>query len=302
VKYSFDELRELSSVDGGRFAVDSYAAAVSFCNKFATAHYENFPVASYFLSRKYRWHIVAVYTFARIADDIADENLNISAAERLALLQEYSENYGKKVNTNPVFVALAKTIAEFDIPHMPFDKLLQAFRRDINFTQAETLADLYDYCTYSANPIGELVLRIFGIYTPDIANLSDSVCTALQLTNFWQDFSRDIEKKRIFIPIDLLNKYNLTNGSIYKHTGSLALADCIEELIDMTDNEFNKGDNLPNHIPYFGLRTEIRASILGGRKILDMCRIMKTDLLKFRPKLEKSDIFIIFVKSLLGKK
>jgi len=301
VNLSFDELKELSSVSGGRYKTDNYEDAVLFCNQFATSHYENFPVASHFLPRPKRRHIVAVYTFARVADDIADENLDIPDTERLALLQEYSENYHKENTTNPIFLALAKTIKEFNIPYMPFDKLLQAFARDINFTQAQTIADLYDYCTYSANPIGELVLRIFGIYTPESAELSDSVCTALQLTNFWQDFSRDIDKKRIFIPVDFLQKYHLTNDDIFNKNISPKLGECINELINITNNEFIKGKNLARLIPQFGLRTEIRASILGGQSILQKCRDLGENLLNFRPKLEKSDIFTIFVKSIMGK-
>lgn len=302
MKFSFEELKDLSSIDGGRFRVATYDAAVSFCNDFAGAHYENFPVASHFLPSKYRKHIVAVYTFARIADDIADENLDIPAGERLALLREYADNYKKENTKNPVFTALAKTIRQYNIPNTPFDKLLHAFERDIEFTQAKDIKDLYDYCTYSANPIGELVLRIFGIYTPESATLSDSVCTALQLTNFWQDFSRDIDKKRIFIPADFLQKYNLSNDDIYNKNLSPELGKCINELIDLTEKEFIKGSDLPLHIPRFGLRTEIRASILGGMMILDKCRILNKNLLNYRPKLEKSDIFTIFVKSILGKK
>jgi squalene synthase HpnC len=300
VKFTFEQLADLSNVEGGRFAVSNYSEAEEFCRVYAKSHYENFPVASRFLPRRYRKHIATVYTFARIADDIADENLNVPANIRFELLKKYGVNY--KLNsdtTNPVFLALRHTMEELALPFEPFDKLLVAFERDVFFRQPKTVEDLYDYCTYSANPIGELVLRIFDAYNETTRRKSDSICTSLQLTNFWQDLSRDLEKGRLFIPSDYLQKYDINSNDLFEKKQSENLKECLIELINITELEFFKGYDLYKHLPGYRLPREIKASVLGGLTILKKCRQLNKDLLNIRPKLEKSDIFVILVKSLL---
>ena len=302
MKFSYQDLQDLSSVSGGHFRTSSYDDAVKFCENLAKSHYENFPVASLLVKKDKRRHIVAVYTFARIADDIADENINIPADKRNELLQQFADNYKHNKTTNPIFLALNRTIDTFSLSYEPFDKLLSAFHRDIYFEQAKTVAELYDYCSYSANPIGELVLRIYGAYTPETELLSNSICTALQLTNFWQDLSIDSSKNRIFIPLDILAKHNLTNDDILNGRCTDALSACLTELIDITKSEYLKGQNLPAKINDFGLRNELRITLQGGYFVLKKCAALKEKLLITRPKLIKSDIFFILVNMLLGKK
>ena len=302
MKFSYKELQDLSTVEGGRFRTSTLDDAFNFCYSFAKSHYENFPVASHLIKKEKRKHIVAVYTFARIADDIADENLDAPADERNKLLQEFKNNYKQEHSTNPVFLALNKTIEEFSLPYEPFDKLLVAFERDIYFKQARGIDDLYDYCTYSANPVGELVLRIYNSYNDATAPLSDSICTALQLTNFWQDISRDIEKNRIFIPLNFLEKYNLKNEDVLNRKKTKEFADCISELILITKDEFKKGQQLPGTIKDLGLKYELKITINGGYRVLEKCNELQENLLDKRPELNKSDIFTILVKSILGKK
>ncbi len=299
MKFTFEQLSELASAEGGRYAVRTYTEAKEFCTNYAKSHYENFPVASRFIPRKFRNHIAAVYTFARIADDIADENLNVPANIRYELLKKYAVNFkDEKETTNPVFLALRHTIEKLSLPLTPLDKLLVAFERDIFFRQPETIDDLYDYCTYSANPIGELVLYIFGAYNETTKQKSDSICTALQLTNFWQDLSRDLEKERIFIPSDFLKKYNINNKDLYAKKTSENIGKCLMELIDITEGEFSKGSDLHKHLPVFRFRLEIKASVAGGMAVLNKCRQTAGELLNRRPKLEKWDFFVILVKSL----
>src|SRR5262245_10905015 len=176
----------------GQHSAVGLAAAYRICRQIATAHYENFTVGSWLLPRRMRNPIAAIYAFARTADDFADEG-EVPAAERLARLaiwQEHLEACYAGRSTDPVFIALADTVARFEIPIVPFRRLLEAFRQDVAFQPLGTFAELRAYCRLSADPVGHLVLALFGYRDAERRALADQICTGLQLANFWQDVSR----------------------------------------------------------------------------------------------------------------
>src|SRR3954463_15396205 len=173
----------------------SLAEAQSYCERLARSHYENFSVASWFLPKRLRQHFFNVYAYCRISDDLGDETGNTQAS--LLLLDEWETELNacyEGAPRHPVFVALAGTVREFDIPKQTFADLLAAFRQDQRVTRYETFADLLSYCRNSANPVGHLVLYLCGYRDSERQQLSDFTCTALQLANFWQDVSVDYEK------------------------------------------------------------------------------------------------------------
>src|SRR5215207_1140233 len=189
----------------------SLARAYAACERLAQSHYENFPVASRLLPRRMRPHVAAVYAFARGADDIADEGV-ATAGERQERLRAWQRRLHDAVTAGPggdalardedlVFVALGHTIRSLDLPVSLFDDLLSAFGQDTMRTRYASWRDLLDYCRRSANPVGRLVLRIAGYRDEALERSSDALCTALQLTNFWQDFAPDWRTGRLYVPL-----------------------------------------------------------------------------------------------------
>src|SRR3989442_3447046 len=191
-------------------------SAYAACEHDARAHYENFPVASLLLPRGMRLHVAAVYAFARAADDMVDEGQWLES-ERHALLDGWLRRLrqaaasadvsappspGEPANTVEIFLALGASIRAIGLPVSLFEDLVSAFRQDITTTRYASWADLFDYCRRSANPVGRLVLRIAGARDGALDAASDAVCTALQLTNFWQDLKIDFERGRIYLPAD----------------------------------------------------------------------------------------------------
>lgn len=187
--------------------------AYQSCLEFANSHYENFPVASIVLPRELRFPVAAIYTFARQADDIADEG-NKSAEERLFELKEFEYilqaiQQGKTF-TEPYWMALTHTIRHHHLPLEPFLNLLKAFQQDVLKKRYENFEELLEYCRYSANPIGRLLLKLVKLETPQNIAWSDSICTALQLVNFLQDIKSDRqERDRIYVPTDKINEYSM---------------------------------------------------------------------------------------------
>ena len=183
----------------------SLEEAREYCRRLARSHYENFSVASWFLPKGLQQHFFNVYAYCRISDDLGDEVGD--AAASLRLLDEWEAELNACYSNNrsprhPVFVALAETVREFEIPKREFTDLLTAFRQDQSVARYETFNDLLGYCRNSANPVGHLVLYLCGYRDAERQQLSDYTCTALQIANFWQDVSRDYEKGRIYLPLE----------------------------------------------------------------------------------------------------
>ncbi|MCK5742465.1 MAG: squalene/phytoene synthase family protein, partial [Chlorobi bacterium] len=198
---------------------------------------------------------------------------------------------------NPIFIALRHTTDRHKIPGATLEKLLTAFKRDINFTQARSMDDHLDYCTYSANPVGELVLRIHGAYNSETAVLSDKICTGLQLVNFWQDLSRDIKIGRHFIPKDFMSKFELTKENLFDEKNSTKLKLCLNELYDYSESLFDEGRELIPHLPGFRLKKEIGVTIEGGMRILNKSRSLGSEIIYMRPKLNGIDIASILFRA-----
>ena len=191
------------------------AEAREYCARLARTHYENFSVASWFLPRRLRQHFFNVYAYCRISDDLGDEVGDTLAS--LALLNQWELELDacyEGAPKHPVFIALAETVREFDLPKHEFSDLLRAFRQDQTVTRFETFNDLLAYCHFSANPVGHLVLYLCGYRDPERQQLSDFTCTALQLANFWQDVSTDYAKGRLYLPLDDLRLFNVSEDDI----------------------------------------------------------------------------------------
>ncbi len=281
---NFELFTKLYSEDFGIVDIDS---AYNFCKSVAKTHYENFPVGSLLISKKKRKYFHSVYSFARLADDIADENLNITVKKRLQLLnyfEVYIEGFTEiqKVN-NPIFVALKDTLSNNKIPKEPLFRLLKAFKMDANFKRPEKWNDLIDYCHNSANPVGEIILRIYDEWDEQTREKAQAITTSLQLINFWQDLSVDIKRNRNYIPLELQNEN-----------------DFILKVLDKTKNLLNFGSDLYKYIKNWRLRYEIKVIIESAKEILKKEYKLGNSLLDKRPKLFKYDFLLIFIKSANG--
>src|SRR5271169_4642706 len=195
----------------------SPAEAQAYTRWLATHHYENFAVVSWLLPKDLHQHFYNVYAYCRWSDDLGDEVADRARALQLLDAWEdelrliYADGAGP---AHPVLIALRETIRAKDIPLQPFRDLLRAFRQDQTVQRYATWDEVLDYCVYSANPVGRLVLYLCGYRDEARQKLSDATCTALQLANFWQDVSRDLEKGRIYIPLDVAMKHGVTEHDI----------------------------------------------------------------------------------------
>jgi len=257
---------------------DAYAT----CLRLARSHYENFPVASWLLPAQLRPHIAAIYAFARIADDFADEP-GLRDEERLHALNEWARRLASPpgsvvsavagfqlpaADANAVFLALHDTIERFDLPIQLFDDLLSAFRQDVTTTRYATWTEVLEYCRRSANPVGRLVLRVFGYRRPDLDACSDAFCTALQLTNFWQDFTIDCKRGRLYLPQSELVRQGVADADVSSGAASGPTRRALGHAIGRTRQLFVAGRPLCDAVSG-RLRYELRATWLGGIRILD---------------------------------
>jgi squalene synthase HpnC len=265
---------------------DAYAA----CLQIARDHYENFPVASRLVPAALRPHVAAVYAFARGADDIADEP-GRTTAERLALLDEWSAHLRERPRT-PVFEALADTRARFDLPLELFDDLLSAFKQDVRVTRYADWTDVFDYCRRSANPVGRLVLRLAGIRRADADEWSDAVCTALQLTNFWQDLAIDWRRGRLYVPEQVYVAAGADVADLDRGVITAAWRRALGECVRVTRTQFDHGRPVCD-VLRGRLRYELRATWLGGTHILRDVEHAGFDVFRRRPTLGAADAIVI---------
>ncbi len=305
MKFSTKELLELTTENGGRFHVGSLAEAEQFCKRLATSHYENFPVGSLLVPKKFRKHFFSVYAFSRIADDLADELEAEGKEVQLVSINDfekllYDEDFVNNQTGNPVFVALHQTMKDCNIPPEVPARLLVAFRQDVNFKRPVTMQDNVDYCHYSANPVGELVLRIFGLWNDTSALYSNAICTGLQLANFWQDISRDYTKGRNYIPSEIMENLPIAEKENLVGEGNIGnFPATLHYLCDITEEYFEEGKTLIKYLPYCRLRIEIAVTIEGGRAILSKTKRLGSTVLFMRPEITGIDILIIFVKAIV---
>lgn len=279
----------------------SLEAAFAYCAAVTEAHYENFPVASLFLPEDRRPYIQAIYAFSRAADDFADEPGRGGTDERLRLLgswEEQLERCHQGEASHPVFVALGETFRQLGLPVQPFRDLLAAFRRDVVQNRYRTYEDLRSYCACSANPVGRLVLMIFGYSDPALFELSDAVCTALQLTNFWQDLGVDRERDRLYLPLEDMHRFGYSLGDWERRTVNDAFRAMMKFQTERTRELFWSGATLPARVNK-DLEIELKLVWLGGMAILRKLERSRYDAFRRRPRLTMLDKALVLGKTLI---
>ena len=280
--------------------------AYDWCARVAREHYENFPVASLLLPKHMRPAISAIYAFARRADDFADEP-GPSDSERLRLLDDWRSRLQRietgggpgpaqvRSNDDLVFIALADAISRHRLPRALFDDLLSAFRQDVLTKRYSTWTEVLDYCRRSANPIGRLVLRVAGYDSPELDARSDAICTALQLTNFWQDVGVDWQRGRLYLPVDDRDRSGADEGDLRAGRWTDAWRRALAIVVNRTRDLFVTGRPLCDAVSG-RLKWELRVTWLGGWRVLDKVQ-SASDPLHERPKLMRADALILLAKA-----
>jgi len=275
--------------------------ARKYCERLARSHYENFSVASWFLPARFRQDFLNVYTYCRISDDLGDEVGDPAAS--LQLLDEWEtqlDNCYAGAPRHPVFVALAETIKKCEIPKSPFADLLRAFRKDQTVTRYRTFDDLLGYCRYSANPVGRLVLYVCGYRDEQRQTLSDYTCTALQMANFWQDVSVDYVKGRVYLPLEDMAKYGVSEETISSGRNTNEFRELMNFEVARAREWFHKGLPLPSMLDR-ELAIDIELFSRGGLEILNAIEKQDYAVLGRRPSISKRRKLALVARAALGK-
>jgi len=258
-----------------------------YCRRLAKSHYENFTVASWLLPWGLRQHFYNIYAYCRWADDLADESGDPKRA--LALLnwweRELRDCYRGQAR-HPVFIALAQTIHEFEISQDPFVDLLVAFRQDQRVRRYEDFGKLLEYCRYSANPVGRLVLYLGRCYSHERAQLADAICTGLQLANFWQDVARDWDRGRVYLPVADCRRFGYDDGMFARREANEAFRRMMAAQVDQAEGFLRRGMPLVRMAPS-RLRLDICLFAHGGLAVLDAIRARNYDVWSSRPVISK---------------
>jgi phytoene synthase len=276
--------------------------AFAHCERMARDHYENFPVASRLVPRRLRPHVWAIYAFARTADDFADEPEH--RGRRLELLDEWESRLDGCLEgrpDGPVFVALAETFNAHDLPPQLFRDLLDAFRQDCRVSRYESWDELLDYCRRSANPVGRLVLHLFGYRDEERLGWSDAICSALQLTNFWQDVAVDWSKDRIYLPAEARRSHGVSEEDIGSGRAHDGFKELMREMVERTRLLFVEGK--PLIVSVGGrLALELRCVWLGGNRILDKIGASGFDVFEERPTISRAEWLSLACRAMLPMK
>ena len=274
--------------------------AYRVCEDIARTHYENFPVASGFIPAERRIALAAIYAFARQADDVADAAA--PSADRLRALDSIEEALLRAMDGAPrgaVFTALADAVERHRLPVEPFLDLLGAFRLDARDATFESWDDLLAYCRGSANPVGRLVLALYEIEDPEALRASDAVCTALQLTNFWQDLGQDLKRGRLFFPLEDLARFGLDRGGLRRPPARAGLTRLLTHECRATRDLFARGMPILRMTPAL-LSLHLRATIAGGRAILRAVERLGWRVLEQRPIINGAARVGIVIRALVG--
>ena len=261
-------------------------------------HYENFPVASWLCPPLLRPAVVAIYHFARTADDLADEG-DATPAERLAALSDFRADLqacarGQSVSKRwpQVFASLAPVLQDFQLPLHLLTDLLSAFEQDVVQTRYASRAELLDYCRRSANPVGRLLLHLYGVTEPAALLQSDHICTALQLVNFWQDLSVDIARGRIYLPADMQQRHGVTEAQLLAQTLSPATRTLVADAVHWARESMVQGAPLVKTVPGRA-GWELRLVVQGGLRIAERIRALDYATLTQRPVIGKPDALVM---------
>jgi len=271
--------------------------AYAWCGRLAKSHYENFTIASWLMPRAMRPPMHAIYAYARIADDFADEHKSLAKLDEWE--RELDATYAGTPR-HPVFVALADTARRFDIPREPFADLLRAFHSDVNFSGFDTIDDLLGYARYSANPVGRLVLYLFGYRDAERQRLSDLVCSGLQLANFWQDVAIDFANGRVYFPRRDLARFAVTPDDLRDRRVTPGFVALMKHEILFARDLLVRGAEL-GRIVDRRLRCDILMFAGGGLAILGAIEKNDYDLFNRRPKLGKLDYLALGWDALRGR-
>lgn len=261
------------------------AAAFSHCEQIAKSHYENFSVGTHLLPKKLRPHFYALYAYCRGVDDIGDE----SEGDRFAELSEWERQLElcySGVPEHTAFIALQDTIKLYEIPKEPLLKLIEANRRDQRTLRHPDYSELLEYCDHSANPVGHLVLYVFGYKDPALHSLANSTCTALQLTNFWQDVARDYAIGRIYLPVDDMERFGVTEEMIADKSATPEFKSLMKFEVDRARQLFVKGYELVGKVESQA-KIDLALFTAGGLSVLRAIERQDYDVLSHRPEVTK---------------
>jgi squalene synthase HpnC len=275
-------------------------AAYRYCERMATGHYENFPVASRFVPAPLRPHVWAIYAFARTADDFADEP-RFEGRRRQALdaWEQYLEACYHRDVDHPVFLALRDTVRRHSVPIGPLKDLLTAFRMDLTKHRYASFTELRGYCRHSAEPVGQLVLYVHGHRAPELHRFSDEICAALQIANFLQDLSVDIPRGRCYLPQEDLVHFGVSWDQLQSARHTNEFKDLMRFSVARVRTMFLRGQPLIRQVSP-GLSLELEATWRGGMKILDVIEERDYEVLDYRPTIDKRSVFDIAGRSLIS--
>jgi squalene synthase HpnC len=279
----------------------SLSESRAYCAHLARTHYENFSVATWFLPKRLRQDFYNIYAYCRISDDLGDEVGD--AATSLALLDEWQRDLDACYEgspKHPVFVALAETVGYHDIPKHEFSDLLIAFRQDQTVTRFETFDDVLAYCRYSANPVGHLVLYLCGYRDAERQQLSDFTCTALQLANFWQDVSVDYAKGRIYLPLESLRRFGVTEDHIARNQNTSAFCAMMKFEVERAREWFLRGLPLVQKVDR-ELAVDLDLFSRGGMEILSAIEKQNYAVLGNRPSISKTRKLALLAHAAMSK-
>jgi len=275
--------------------------AQEYCERLSRSHYENFSVATWFLPGKLKQHFYNVYAYCRISDDLGDEVGD--PRQSLQLLDQWETElnacYGGAPR-HPVFVALAETVRRFAIPKHEFSDLLIAFRQDQTVTRFPTFNDVLGYCRYSANPVGHLVLYLCGYSDSERQQLSDFTCTALQLANFWQDVAVDYAKGRIYLPLEDLRRYGVSEEQIVQRRATPQFIELMKFEVQRAREWFDRGLPLVKKVNR-ELAIDLELFSRGGQEILNAVERQGFDVLSRRPVISKPRKLWLVARAAAGK-
>lgn len=282
--------------------------AFRVCESLAKKHYENFPVGSFLVPREKRKYVWAIYAFARTADDFADEGRfkgesQSDLKKRLDQLDEWEDFLEKSVSgrsDHPIFIALSETISKLALPAQLLKDLLTAYRMDVEKNRYKNFEEVLYYCKHSANPVGRLVLHIFGYQDSAIHQLSDHICTGLQLTNFWQDISIDFKKDRIYLPQDQMQYFGVSEEDLKKENFNESFKRLLSFCVQKTSQFFNQGLPLTEKVGK-DLKIEMRLTWLGGTTILRKIKEKDYNIFEVRPEITWKDKISLLARSLFPK-
>lgn len=282
------------------------AEAYAYCERLARSHYENFPVGSLLIPAARRQHVYSIYAFARTADDFADEGYEdaiLTQPQRLAALEDWESQLNACLHgqaSHPVFVALAATVRELKLPEQLLRDLLSAFKQDVVKQRYANFDEVLDYCQRSANPVGRLILRLFDYHDDHLDALSDSICTALQLANFWQDVAVDMAKDRVYLPQVELEQFGVSITDLQSRRCTPAYQALLQFQVERTRRLFMRGRELPSLVRG-RLAIELRLTWHGGMRILELIEKQDYDTLSKRPALTNIDKALLLTRTLFKR-